>query len=134
MPLSEQEQRLLEEMERSLYQNDSDFVARVTRRQGRPTYTAITIGVLIGLVGVGVIVLGLVIKQPLIGVLGFVVMLAGVLFALRPGGRTVAARPARPGSGGRPAARGTARPARGSSGGSFIDRMNERWDKRNQQD
>ena len=30
MPLSEQEQRLLEEMERSLYQNDSDFVARVT--------------------------------------------------------------------------------------------------------
>ncbi|NII40129.1 preprotein translocase subunit Sss1 [Curtobacterium flaccumfaciens] len=132
MPLSEQEQRLLEEMERSLYQNDSDFVARVTRRQGRPTYTAITIGVLIGLVGVGVIVLGLVIKQPLIGVLGFVVMLAGVLFALRPGGRTPTARPGRPASA-RPA-RGAARPARGSSGGSFIDRMNERWDKRNQQD
>jgi len=132
MPLSEQEQRLLEEMERSLYQNDSDFVARVTRRQGRPTYTAITIGVLIGLVGVGVIVLGLVIKQPLIGVLGFVVMLAGVLFALRPGGRTPTARPAR-GASARPA-RGGGRPARGSGGGSFIDRMNERWDKRNQQD
>jgi hypothetical protein len=132
MPLSEQEQRLLEEMERSLYQNDSDFVARVTRRQGRPTYTAITIGVLIGLVGVGAIVLGLAIKQPLIGVLGFVVMLAGVLFALRPGGRTPAARPARSASA--RTARGGARPARGSSGGSFIDRMNERWDKRNQQD
>jgi hypothetical protein len=100
MPLSEQEQRLLEEMERSLYQNDSDFVARVTRRQGRPTYTAITIGVLIGLVGVGVIVLGLVIKQPLVGVLGFVVMLGGVLFALRPGGRTPTARPARSGTSG----------------------------------
>ncbi|WIB27620.1 DUF3040 domain-containing protein [Curtobacterium sp. MCSS17_015] len=133
MPLSEQEQRLLEEMERSLYQNDSDFVARVTRRQGRPTYTAITIGVLIGLVGVGVIVLGLVVKQPLIGVLGFVVMLGGVLFALRPGGRTPTARPTRTASSG-PAARGGSRPARGSSGGSFIDRMNERWDKRNQQD
>jgi hypothetical protein len=133
MPLSEQEQRLLEEMERSLYQNDSDFVARVSRRQGRPTYTAITIGVLIGLVGVGVIVLGLVIKQPLIGVLGFVVMLGGVLFALRPGGRTPTARPTRTPSSG-PAARGASRPARGSSGGSFIDRMNERWDKRNQQD
>jgi hypothetical protein len=134
MPLSEQEQRLLEEMERSLYQNDSDFVARVTRRQGRPTYTAITVGVLIGLVGVGVIVLGLVIKQPLIGVLGFVVMLGGVLFALRPGGRTPTARPARSGTSGPAARRGTARPARGSSGGSFLDRMNERWDKRNQQD
>ncbi|PZE80050.1 DUF3040 domain-containing protein [Curtobacterium sp. MCBD17_032] len=133
MPLSEQEQRLLEEMERSLYQNDSDFVARVSRRQGRPTYTAITIGVLIGLAGVGVIVLGLVIKQPLIGVLGFVVMLGGVLFALRPGGRTPTARPTRSATSG-PAARGSSRAARGSSGGSFIDRMNERWDKRNQQD
>ncbi|ROP65738.1 DUF3040 family protein [Curtobacterium sp. PhB130] len=124
MPLSEQEQRLLEEMERSLYQNDSDFVARVTRRQGRPTYTSITLGVLGALAGVAVVILGLVIRQPLIGVLGFVVMLAGVLFALRPGMRAPksakAPRASSPGG-----ARGT------SSGGSFMDRMNDRWDKRN---
>ena len=30
MPLSEQEQRLLEEMERSLYQSDDDFVGTLT--------------------------------------------------------------------------------------------------------
>ena len=35
MPLSEQEQRLLEEMERSLYHNDADFVATVGKRGGR---------------------------------------------------------------------------------------------------
>ncbi|WP_375389251.1 DUF3040 domain-containing protein, partial [uncultured Amnibacterium sp.] len=29
MPLSEQEQRLLDEMERSLYHGDADFVASV---------------------------------------------------------------------------------------------------------
>ncbi|PZF66221.1 hypothetical protein DEI81_00915 [Curtobacterium sp. MCBD17_013] len=121
MPLSEQEQRLLEEMERSLYQNDSDFVARVTKRQGRPTYTSITLGVLGALVGVGVVVLGLALRQPVIGVVGFVLMLAGVLFALRPG---VGSRA------GRPAARPT---AKGGAGGSFMDRMNERWDKRNQE-
>jgi hypothetical protein len=70
MPLSEQEQRLLEEMERSLYQNDSDFVARVTRRQGRPTYTSITLGVLGALAGVAIVILGLVMRQPLIGIRG----------------------------------------------------------------
>jgi len=127
MPLSEQEQRLLEEMERSLYQNDSDFVARVTKRQGRPTYTSITLGVLGALAGVAVIVVGIMIRQPSVGVVGFVLMLAGVLFALRPG---VGAA-----SGGRgprtPTATGGS--ARGSSGGSFMDRMNDRWDKRNQQ-
>lgn len=130
MPLSEQEQRLLEEMERSLYQNDSDFVARVTRRQGRPTYTAITLGVLGALAGVAIVIVGLVIKAPLLGILGFVVMLAGVLFALRPGMRAPKAKAARPG---KPAAGGSAGPSGGGSGGSFMDRMNDRWDKRNDQ-
>jgi hypothetical protein len=129
MPLSEQEQRLLEEMERSLYQNDSDFVARVTRRQGRPTYTAITLGVLGALVGVAVVILGLVFKAPVIGILGFVVMLAGVLFALRPGMRAPKAKTPRAG---KPSTGGASRPSTGG-GGSFMDRMNDRWDKRNDQ-
>jgi hypothetical protein len=127
MPLSEQEQRLLEEMERSLYQNDSDFVARVTRRQGRPTYSSIALGVLGALAGVAVIVVGLVIRMPWLGIIGFVVMLAGVLFALRPGMRSAAPRAPKAGS---------ARPTEKQrpSSGSFMDRLNERWDKRNQQD
>lgn len=128
MPLSEQEQRLLEEMERSLYQNDSDFVARVTRRQGRASYTTITIGVLGALVGIAIVVLALVFKQPLLGLPGFVVMLAGVLYALRPGMRMPKAGAKAPRAGGA-APRRPARPS--SSGGSFMDRMNERWDKRN---
>ncbi|MDM7891498.1 DUF3040 domain-containing protein [Curtobacterium caseinilyticum] len=127
MPLSEQEQRLLEEMERSLYQNDSDFVARVTRRQGRASYTSITIGVLGALVGIGIVVLALALKQPWLGLPGFVVMLAGVLYALRPGMRMPKAGATTPRSG----VPKPGRPARPSSGGSFMDRMNERWDKRN---
>jgi hypothetical protein len=124
MPLSEQEQRLLEEMERSLYQNDSDFVARVTRRAGRPTYTSITLGVLGALAGVAVVIVGLVLREPWIGIVGFVLMLAGSLWALRPGLVASGARP------------GRASKASGSSRGSssFMDRMNDRWDKRNQQD
>ena len=33
-------------MERSLYSNDSDFVATVGGRRGRPNYTMVVIGVL----------------------------------------------------------------------------------------
>ena len=36
MPLSEHEQRLLEEMERNLYHHDADFVATVGNRRGKP--------------------------------------------------------------------------------------------------
>lgn len=128
MPLSEQEQRLLEEMERSLYQNDSDFVARVTRRQGRASYTSITLGVLGALVGIAIVVVALVVKQPWLGLPGFVVMLAGVLYALRPGTRMPKSGAKAPRTG-KPSAGRPARPS--SSGGSFMDRMNERWDKRN---
>ncbi|MFD1713230.1 DUF3040 domain-containing protein [Amnibacterium flavum] len=118
MPLSEQEQRLLDEMERSLYQNDAEFVASVARvQQGRRSYTWLVSGVLIGLAGVAVLVLGVVFRQPLIGVLGFVVMFAGALVAL--------------GSPRRPAGRSTSRPSgkRPAKSG-FMDRMNDRWERR----
>ena len=51
MPLSEHEQRLLEEMERSLYRNDADFVATVSGRRGKPNYRWIVGGSLIAIAG-----------------------------------------------------------------------------------
>jgi len=125
MPLSEQEQRLLEEMERSLYNNDSDFVATVGNRGGRPNYTLVVVGVLGALVGIAVIVAGVIFRQPLIGVAGFVVMLAGVLFAIAPPKRKGSAAtsvPSAPRS-------STSRPAHPAKGG-LMDRLNDRWDRR----
>ena len=84
MPLSEQEQRLLEEMERSLYHNDADFVAATAGRHGRPTYTTIVTGVLIGVVGVATLIAGVGVRLPIVGVIGFILMFAGVLIALTP--------------------------------------------------
>ena len=84
MPLSEQEQRLLEEMERSLYQNDADFVPTTGQRRGRPNYTVLVVGALIGLLGIATLVVGVVIQQTWIGILGFVVMFVGVLLAVAP--------------------------------------------------
>lgn len=116
MPLSEHEQRLLEEMERSLYHNDADFVAAVGNRGGRRNYRTIVIGLLIALVGIAAIISGVALRVPVVGIIGFVVMFVGVLLAL--------SRP-RQESG---AAADQSSPAAARPG--FMDRLNERWDKR----
>jgi hypothetical protein len=115
MPLSEHEQRLLEEMERSLYHNDADFVATVGAGRGRPTYRSIVIGILVGLAGVGVIVAGVIFQLAILGVAGFVVMFLGVLVAISAPKRPIEELP---------------RPGEMRSKATFMDRMNDRWDKR----
>jgi len=60
------------------------------------------------------------VRQPLIGVLGFAIMFVGVLLAVAPPRRPDHAAPAQPAS----AKRKTTR------SGSFMDNLNDRWDKR----
>jgi hypothetical protein len=117
MPLSEQEQRLLDEMERSLYHNDADDVTTVGARRGRPNYTAVALGILAGAVGLVLLVVGVIIPQPVVGILGFVLMFSGALVAIAPPRRLTV-----PGSG--PAS--TGKPRAG-----FMDSLNERWERRN---
>ncbi|MFF2052166.1 DUF3040 domain-containing protein [Leifsonia sp. NPDC058194] len=123
MPLSEHEQRLLEEMERSLYQNDADFVAKVGGKRVRPAYRSIVLGVLIAVVGVGVLITGVFVQQPIVGILGFVVMFGGVLLAIAPGKRVAIDPDA-------PAAPTSAKATRGGNQAGFMDKLNDRWDKR----
>lgn len=119
MPLSEQEQRLLEEMERSLYQNDADFVATIVPRQGKTNYTILAIGVLVAVAGIATLVAGVIVRQPIVGVLGFVIMFAGVLLAVAPprSSRSISD----------PARSSKKSPAQSST---FMDNLNDRWDKR----
>ena len=128
MPLSEQEQRLLEEMERSLYHNDADFVATVAPRRGKPNYTVLVVGILVGVLGIATLVAGVVIRQPLVGVLGFAVMFAGVLIAVTPP-RSHGSIPKPPAD---PRANGTGGQKSSGSGSSssFMQNMNDRWEKR----
>jgi|SRR6185437_210464 len=118
MPLSEQEQRLLDEMERHLMQNDADVVS--AQRDGRSlSYRNIVYGTILVLVGIGGLLGGVVTQLVIVGVLGFVAMLAGVILAVTP---------TRSGS---PEAKKKKESApKGSSSGSFMDRMNDRWDRR----
>ncbi|CAN5349205.1 hypothetical protein BH09ACT5_BH09ACT5_17990 [soil metagenome] len=119
MPLSEQEQRLLEEMERSLYQNDADFVATVSPRRGRTNYTILVVGILIAVLGIATLVAGVIIHQPLVGVLGFAIMFVGVLLAVAPPRRSADVPP-------RDIPRSSGKP-RSSS---FMQGLNDRWDRR----
>jgi hypothetical protein len=120
MPLSEQEQRLLEEMERSLYQNDADFVAAVNPRTGRPNYTVLVVGILIGVLGIATLVAGVIIRQPLVGVLGFVIMFVGVLLAVAPPRRASHFPP-----------QDIPRSSKGKPrSNSFMQELNDRWDRR----
>jgi hypothetical protein len=117
MPLSEQEQRLLEEMERSLYQNEADFVATVNPRRGKTNYSVLVIGILVAVLGIATLVTGVVVHQPLVGVLGFAIMFIGVLLAVAPPRRATESAPSRA-------------PSRARRSGGFMKNLNDRWDKR----
>ncbi|MBW8870801.1 MAG: DUF3040 domain-containing protein [Leifsonia sp.] len=122
MPLSDEEQRLLEEMERSLYHNDADDVTTVGARRGRPNYTAVALGIIAGVVGIGLLVVGVVSRLPIVGLIGFVVMFIGALLAIAPPRRLTVehSAPARPGA-----------PRKRAS---FMDSLNERWERRTDDD
>ena len=119
MPLSEQEQRLLDEMERHLMRNDADVVS--APRDGRSlSYRNIVYGTILVLVGLGGLIVGVSTQLIVVGVIGFVVMLGGVILAVTPT-RGIPRTPMDP---------ATPRPAKTRANSSFMDRMNERWDRR----
>jgi len=124
MPLSEHEQRLLEEMERNLYKNEADVVNTSDFRR-TPNYTAIAVGVLMGLVGIATMVVGVSLDITLVGVLGFGVLFAGVMVAV-----------AIPGSSneGSPSGRSAPKAKSPAASSSFMDRLNERWERRERGD
>ena len=119
MPLSEHEQRLLDEMERSLYHNEADDVTTVGGGRARPNYTAIALGIIAGVIGIALLLVGVVTRLPVIGLIGFAIMFAGALLAIAPPRRLSVDR-------GRPA--GAARRP------SFMDSLNDRWDRRSDGD
>lgn len=126
MPLSENEQRLLEQMERALYAEDPKFASAMRGANRRPgAGRRLLLGGVSIVLGLVVLVFGVSQKQVLLGVLGFVLMLGGTAYAVssqRRGGPVGVVNAA---GGVRPAAKGRKR-----SQGSFMQRLEERWDRR----
>ena len=138
MPLSEEELRLLEQMERALVEEDPKLASTLRgtafRRSARRR--AIVAGA--GFVaGIAVLMTGAVASIPVLGVAGFVIMLASAtvaLTALRGNhGHAPDPRAAHPSRGFTviDGGRSTKRSRRSSqSHGSFMERMEERWRRR----
>ena len=132
MPLSEHEQRLLEQMERALYAEDPKFASALRG----PTCAAATavvpcsggFGVIVGL---ALLPVGIASQAVLLSVLGFLVMLGSAFFAVSSWRRAPApgdAIVAQP-SGGRGRKNKSKAPKP-----KMMDRLEERWRRRREGD
>jgi hypothetical protein len=116
MPLSEHEQKLLEQLEKQLHEDDPKFANSMGSDPGRSWSTRhMVIGVLCALAGIFLLLVGVTLQNIFVGVLGFVVMGAGVYFATMRNSASGKAGPA--GKSGKPRS-------------SFMSSLEERWDER----
>jgi Protein of unknown function (DUF3040) len=144
VPLSEHEQRLLEQMEQQLSVEDPKFAnamrGSAARVKARRRMVLGAFGVLVGL---GLVVLGVArggAEGLILGITGFAVMVAGAWLAVTPPRRKNLAGPvgtvAADGSTQARAPRGqrdgkARRKGRGQRGsGGFMSRMEQRWERR----
>ncbi len=149
MPLSEEELRLLEQMERALVAEDPKLASTLRgtklRKQAR---RQMVLGVLAFAVGIAVLMGGVILQRPLVGVLGFVIMLGSAYLTLslyKGRNRALSAAPApsadpsaglRVVHGGRSRSRpsaGRSRTPRQPKQGSMMERFEERWRRRREQ-
>ena len=129
MPLSENEQRLLEQMERALYAEDSKFAASfrgsdVRRRKRRQLGVAV-VGFVVGL---ALLMAGVATPVWPLGVVGFLVMLASAMYVVSTSRSTASPLEVVTGTGETRAPRRRSR--RGGSGAGFMQRVEERWRRR----
>ncbi|MFE2586770.1 DUF3040 domain-containing protein [Streptomyces sp. NPDC059378] len=124
MPLSEHEQRMLEQMERALYAEDPKF-ASALEGSGLRTYTRRRVYQAVAgfLVGIALLISGMVAKQVWLGVVGFLVMLGCALLAVT--GWRKAPKP-----GEQPAGAGQQPRRQTRAKRSLMDRIEQRWQRR----
>ena len=119
VPLSEYEQRVLNELEQQLASQDPALGAKMTSPPG-PRRGRVAVGLAIGLVGLAALIIGMVIGQMWVSMLGFVLMFAGAYWALT--------RP-------KPMRAATSSPAakpRGPRRPKLSERFEKRWEERGQ--
>ncbi|EFL94382.1 hypothetical protein HMPREF0574_0333 [Mobiluncus curtisii subsp. curtisii ATCC 35241] len=137
MALSDYEKQVLAQMEAQLHNEDprmADRMRQTSTKVGEPAVSRprrVAFGVVLVLIGATVLIGGLIATPylngldflgTLVGVLGFVVIVLGFLKIFGVGSKSSASKPA-------PRSQPAGAPA---SRGSFMDRQNERWERRQQ--
>lgn len=141
MPLSEHEQRVLEQMEQALYAEDPRLASQLkSTSQGGPVVDRrrIALGVIIALAGLGLVLVGVMSQLILVGGLGFLAMVFGGAWAATPArshprlsvvhhnGRVNGPTAGSVG----PKGKASRKP---KPSGTFMQRMEQQWDKRREE-
>jgi hypothetical protein len=120
VPLSEEEARLLHQLEQSLAAEDPDFASTLRGSKFLAHNRRVAILAVLGfLAGVALLFSGAVSAMTWLGVLGFVVMLGGAYVFVMAWRRGI----------GQAEEKGN-EPATQKPPGSFVDRLEERWQRR----
>ncbi|MDV3220906.1 DUF3040 domain-containing protein [Intrasporangium sp.] len=128
MALSEHEEALLQQMEEALYAEDPRFASRIEKTKSRALGRGrIVVGVAAGIIGLALIIFAAMSSSIWLGAVGFAAMVAGIVWAITPAKQAL----------GSVAEDGAVTPHKGGRSGpssakqgSFMDRLEERWDKR----
>lgn len=121
MPLSEEEARLLHQLEQSLAAEDPDFASTLRGSKLFAHNRRIAVISALGFV-VGIVVMfsGVIFASVVLGVVGFIMMLTSAYMFLNAYRRGI-------GSADEEKSAGSPQP---KPSGSFVDRMEERWNRR----
>jgi len=125
--LSEHEEALLQQMEEALYAEDPRFASRIQKTNSRVLGRGrIVAGVVAGVAGLALVVFSAMSSVIWLGAVGFAIMVGGIVYAITPSKSKLAAV----GNDGTPKPRAGGAKSGQSKQGSFMERLEERWEKR----
>ncbi|HVS68952.1 MAG TPA: DUF3040 domain-containing protein [Mycobacteriales bacterium] len=136
MPLSDHEQRLLEQIEQALYADDPKFARLYRSADVRSHYRGRVVRAVLGVVaGTAMLLAGVIVPLIALGVAGFVVMLASVTYGIASWQRMTGHRLAPASDSPRPRRRSdreprTRAPRVHGERRSFMQRLEDRWQRR----
>jgi hypothetical protein len=134
VPLSEHEQRLLEQMERALYAEDPKLASTLRGSDLRAVQRKrLVLGAFGLLAGLGLLVTGVATQLVAIGVVGFLVMLAAAWYAYTGLKAPASIDPTQVGGTASSSSRGAAK-RKPKASGTSMQRLEERWRRRREGD
>jgi hypothetical protein len=130
VPLSDHEQRLLEQIEQALYDEDPKFARLYRATDVRSHYRGRVVRAVLGIVlGIGMLLAGVITMLVPLGVAGFVVMLASASYGIASWQRMTGHRIVAPSD--RPRMRGLRdRARRDAERRGVMGRLEDRWQRR----
>lgn len=128
MPLSEHEQKVLQQMEQALYAEDPRFATHITNHGLHQNKRRLILGAIGVVAGLALVVLSALNAVIWLGAVGFALMVAGGAYAFTPARKTVLGAVGPDGTVRKGA---TARKnSKSSRRAGFMQRMEDRWDRR----